>query len=70
MNSCLVDGSFGRCGRGTSFAAPHVTGIIALMLEQNPTMTPDEIREALLSKCDPLAGFRGDDQGAGLLRWG
>jgi serine protease len=35
-------------------AAPHVTGAVALYLERNPTMTPDEVREALMN--DALDG--------------
>lgn len=32
---------------GTSFAAPQVTGIVALMLSVNPNLTPDEIRNII-----------------------
>jgi subtilisin family serine protease len=35
--------------QGTSFAAPHVAGAIALMLQQYPTKTVSEIRQALIS---------------------
>lgn len=33
--------------RGTSQASPHATGVAALMLERNPDLTPDEIREKI-----------------------
>lgn len=32
---------------GTSMAAPHTTGLIALMLQRHPAKTPDQIRIAL-----------------------
>jgi minor extracellular serine protease Vpr len=32
---------------GTSMASPQVTGIVALMLQQNPTLTNEQIRTAL-----------------------
>jgi hypothetical protein len=34
--------------RGTSFAAPHVTGAVALYLETNPTATPAQVQAYLL----------------------
>ncbi len=35
--------------QGTSFAAPHVAGAVALMVQQFPNKTPTEIRQALIS---------------------
>jgi subtilisin family serine protease len=35
--------------RGTSMAAPHVTGVIALMLEQHPTMSAADVRAQLIA---------------------
>ncbi len=35
--------------QGTSFAAPHVAGTVALMLQQYPNKTPGEIRQAIIS---------------------
>lgn len=32
---------------GNSFACPHIVGIIALLLEANPTLTPFQIKSAL-----------------------
>lgn len=41
---------------GTSFAAPVVSGTVALMLERRPTMSPEEIRSALRSVAHPTTG--------------
>ena len=60
-------GGFADAGAGTSFAAPHVAGLLALMLQADPILTPDDLREALLAQCTPLAGVAVDDQGAGLV---
>ena len=34
---------------GTSMAAPHVTGVVAMYLQRNPKLTPAEIKKMLLA---------------------
>lgn len=40
---------------GTSMAAPHITGVSALLLEKDPGLTPGELRTALQNTATPLA---------------
>jgi bacillopeptidase F len=40
---------------GTSFAAPQVAGIAALLRQANPGLTPPEIADVLRSTADPVA---------------
>ena len=40
--------------QGTSFACPHVTGVVALMLEANPTLTPDDVVTILRATANPM----------------
>lgn len=68
VNSCTIFNSFFAGFTGTSFAAAHVTGLVALMLGRNPELTPDEVREQLLDMCTPLAGLDANTQGKGLVR--
>jgi hypothetical protein len=52
---------------GTSVSAAQVSGIVALLLERNPALTPDEARNILISTATPLAQKpRENDSGAGL----
>jgi bacillopeptidase F len=39
---------------GTSFAAPQVAGIAALLLQANPSLTPTEVADALRSTADAV----------------
>lgn len=67
ITSCLVGGGFGDVGAGTSFAAPHVSGLLALLSERDPNLTPDQLRDMLLNACAPLDGIGADTQGRGLV---
>jgi subtilisin family serine protease len=40
--------------QGTSFATPQVSGIVALMLEANPLLTPDEVVTLLRQTATPM----------------
>jgi Subtilase family len=44
---------------GTSFAAPHVAGAIALLLEKEPGLKQDEIKSILLTSTQPPDEFTG-----------
>lgn len=52
------DGADAFCFRhlsGTSMAAPHVTGVVALMRSVNPSLTPAQIEQYLLATARPSA---------------
>lgn len=44
---------------GTSMAAPHVTGVVGLLLAVNPNLTVTQIRNAILNTGDVSAGLNG-----------
>src|SRR5207302_2145965 len=54
-------------GSGTSFSAPQVAGVIALMLEINPQLTPAQIRDILQRTATPLPPYYLHEVGAGML---
>ncbi len=39
---------------GTSMAAPHAAGVAALYLEQHPSATPAQVKQALLDRAQPV----------------
>lgn len=43
---------------GTSMAAPHVTGTVALLLAKEPQLTPAQVRARLMVSADDLTGSR------------
>jgi serine protease AprX len=45
---------FYTTSQGTSFACPHVSGVVALMLEANPRLTPDEVVTILRETATPM----------------
>lgn len=47
--------------QGTSQASPHVAGVAALILEKNPTLTPDDVRNVLTSSAKDLGAPGKDD---------
>ena len=52
---------------GTSFAAPHVAGVVALMLEADPTLTPGAIKKMLQETATPVLKSDRSQAGAGGL---
>ncbi len=66
----LYDPSGFAFRNGTSFAAPRVAGVAALLKQLHPDWTPDEIRSAIITTArrpEPLAALSAMDRGAGLV---
>lgn len=40
---------------GTSFAAPHVSGAAAILLQKNPTLNPQQIKSIISTTADPVS---------------
>jgi subtilisin family serine protease len=51
--STAPDGQYGY-GVGTSMATPHVTGVAALLFSREPSLSPSQARQRIVSTADPL----------------
>jgi serine protease AprX len=54
-------------GSGTSQAAAVVSGAVALLLQQRPGMTPDQVKALLMNTATSLSGVSAGSQGRGEL---
>jgi len=63
ITSTWKDNSF-KSLSGTSMSTPHVSGVAALLLEADPSLKPDEVKEALKTTALDL-GLDENTQGAG-----
>jgi serine protease AprX len=61
------DAVFYAAASGTSMATPHVSGTVALMLEANPALTPDQVKSALQASATPMPAYERHEVGAGYL---
>ena len=52
---------------GTSMATPFVAGVAALMLDANPALTPDEIKQILVATASRMPGYEEYEAGAGYV---
>jgi serine protease AprX len=54
-------------GSGTSQAAAVVSGAVALLLQQRPSMTPDQVKALLMNTATAITGIPSGSQGKGEL---
>ncbi|MDB5234655.1 MAG: peptidase [Hymenobacter sp.] len=52
---------------GTSMATPHVSGVVALILEANPSMSPAQVKELLQKTATNMPGHEAWEVGAGYV---
>ncbi len=54
-------------GSGTSEATAFVSGAVADLLQRYPDLTPDQVKQMLITSCDKLRSFNWKQQGCGEL---
>lgn len=52
---------------GTSMATPHVAGVVALLLESNPLLSPNEVKEMLSKTATNMPGREAYEVGSGYV---
>ncbi len=52
---------------GTSMATPFAAGVVALMLDADPTLTPDEVKQILIETASVMPGYEEWEVGAGYI---
>ncbi|HET9443642.1 MAG TPA: S8 family serine peptidase, partial [Acidimicrobiales bacterium] len=63
----LVSPSYIR-GSGTSEAAAVTSGLVALLLAEHPTLTPDQVKSVLTRSASAVAGMPASTQGGGRVQ--
>lgn len=58
INTTAISGGY-EIVSGTSYATPHVTGAVALLLQQHPSLTIEDIRSILTSTADAVIDQKG-----------
>jgi serine protease AprX len=64
----VVGGGFGEAGYGTSYAAPHVAGLVCTYLQRAPSLLPEQVRGLLTTGTVAVPGVGVEVQGQGLLQ--
>lgn len=60
VNTTLIEGKYNFTS-GTSFAAPHVSGASALLLEKNSNLSPSEIKSLLVTTSNTVSDAYGNN---------